>query len=152
MKRNLVTFVAMVAVIALFGVRRLWVLGSELKSPHVVPSQELAAEHPEHPLALEKPDTAVTPPYHKPANLPGDWWRWYHPVAQRRDDFNTTECQDCHDVKKYCNRCHGYVGVKSVDEADVKVPAGPPEKASVAKKAAPTTTKRAPAPASKPAS
>jgi hypothetical protein len=151
MKRNLVTFVAIIAVIALFGVRLLLVRGGELKSPHHVPSQELAADHPEHPLALEKPDTVVTPPYHKPANLPGDWWRWYHPVAQRRGDFDTTECQDCHDVKKYCNRCHGYVGVKPVDVAEEKTPAGPAAKASVAKKAAPTTTQAA-APASKPAS
>jgi len=151
MKRNLVTFVAIVAVIALFGVRRLLVDASELKSPHHVPSLELTAEHPDHPLALEKPDTVVTPPYHKPANLPGDWWRWYHPVAQLRKDFDTAECQDCHDVEKYCNRCHGYVGVKSVDVADAKPQTVPPEKAPVAKKAVPTT-KRAPTTASKPAS
>jgi len=115
MNRTLIAVVAIIAVVVLFGVRRAWVGASVLKSARYMPSQELAAEHPDHPLALEKPKTTVTPPYHKPANLPSDWWLRHHPVAQLRGDFDTTECQECHDVEKYCNRCHGYVGVKSVE-------------------------------------
>ncbi|MBN1343882.1 MAG: hypothetical protein JXQ73_14455 [Phycisphaerae bacterium] len=111
MNRTVIALVVVIAVFALFGARRAIVRGSDLEDSRAVPSQELKQTHP---LALEKPTTLVTPPYHKPANLPGDWWRLHHPLAQLRGDFNTVECQKCHDVDKYCNRCHGYVGVKSV--------------------------------------
>jgi hypothetical protein len=116
MTRVFVAIVATIAVLALLGLRQPLVRG-ELKSLHYMPSQALADEEPNHPLALEKPDTVVTPPYHKPANLPGDWWLLHHPLAQNRGDFDTVECQECHDVDKYCNRCHGYLGVKSVAPA-----------------------------------
>ncbi len=119
MNRIIAAVVTTVAVFALFGVRLVWVRASDLASPRHMPSQELTAELPGHPLALEKPDTVVTPPYHKPANLPGDWWLRHHPKAQLRGDFDTVECQECHDVEKYCNRCHGYLGVKSVDPVPV---------------------------------
>lgn len=118
---------------ACLGIRQSLVR-AELKSPHYLPSLELTAEEPNHPLALEKPEkpgtaaassrpTVVTPPYHKPANLPGDWWRRYHRTAQNRGDFNTEECQECHSVEKYCNRCHGYLGVKPVVSKDAAVKA-----------------------------
>ncbi len=114
MKRTLVPGLTIIGLIVLFGVRLLWVRASDLTSTRIMPSLELPAEHP---LALETPKNLVTPPYHKPANLPGDWWRQHHPVAQKRGDFNTVECQECHNVEKYCNRCHSYVGVKSVAPA-----------------------------------
>jgi hypothetical protein len=117
MNRTLVAVVSTVAVFAVFGVRQVWVKASPLKSTHVVPSVTLAETDPRNPLVLEKPLRVVTPPYHKPANMPGDWWRTHHPLAQNRGDFNTVECQECHKVETYCNRCHGYVGVKAVDQA-----------------------------------
>ncbi len=114
MNRTLITVIGTVAVFALFGLRLVLARNGKLESPRIMPSLELTAEKPDHPLALDEPNTLVTPPYHKPANLPGDWWLRHHAMAQNRGDFNTEECQDCHDVEKYCNRCHGYVGVKSV--------------------------------------
>lgn len=112
----IIAIVTTIAVFALLGLRQPLVRG-ELKSLHYMPSLTLADEEPSHPLALERPETAVTPPYHKPANLPGDWWLRHHPIAQNRGDFDTVECQECHKVETYCNRCHGYLGVASVESA-----------------------------------
>ncbi len=117
--RKATAVIVTIVVFVLFGVRLVWVKASTLKDPHLMPSQELFETHPGHPLGLEKPDTDVTPPYHKPANLPGDWWLRHHAIAQNRGDFNTAECQTCHDVERYCNRCHGYVGVPSVEPEEV---------------------------------
>ncbi|MFQ5340438.1 MAG: c-type cytochrome domain-containing protein [Anaerolineae bacterium] len=63
------------------------------------------------PLALSVPAGLTAPDYHEPlAN-----WRTTHFAYVQASDLGETECLGCHaDPDAFCNRCHGYVGVRLI--------------------------------------
>ena len=90
----------LVILIAVGVARGLW------EPPPEIPSREVAG-----PLQLELETEKGAPWGHSPS----DRWRTHHREAIAREEFTESECQDCHDPEKYCNQCHGYVGVKRIE-------------------------------------
>ena len=74
--------------------------------PPEIPSRDVVG-----PLQLELETEKGAPLGHSPS----DRWRTHHREAIARGDFPESECQVCHDPKRYCNQCHGYVGVKRIE-------------------------------------
>jgi hypothetical protein len=89
----------LVVLVALGVVRGRW------NPPVEMPSRDVKG-----PLQLVLETKKGAPFGHSPSTR----WRTHHREALARGDFTEKECQDCHDPEKYCNQCHGYVGVKRI--------------------------------------
>ncbi len=64
----------------------------------------------EGPLAVVVPRGSTAPEYHAPLER----WRTHHMEAINRGDFTQRECVLCHNPDTGCNRCHNYIGAKTV--------------------------------------
>lgn len=63
------------------------------------------------PLALVVPAGLAAPDYHKPLAT----WRVTHPAYVQTSEMGEAACLGCHaDPDAFCNRCHGYVGVRLI--------------------------------------
>jgi len=78
------------------------------------------------PLAVVMERGVATPEYHAPMER----WRAVHKKALANGDFSERECALCHNPKRSCNTCHGYIGTKeiSIPEATLYWPAHEKEK------------------------
>jgi len=78
-------------------------------------------------LALEVMDGVPAPEYHNPI---AKWTSTHMDILARgqvlmpdgqMQEITQTECQRCHtDPDKFCNKCHKYVGVKTVSYSQGK--------------------------------
>ncbi|GEM_PF-513478 len=62
-------------------------------------------------LRIEK-KRDLAPLYHNPQ----EHWKLWHGEGISRKDYDERECMKCHSAVNHCNRCHDYLGVKSIKE------------------------------------
>jgi hypothetical protein len=65
------------------------------------------------PLSVRIDREFVAPEYHSPL----EWWQTHHFRVVNSGDVPERDCLYCHKPEKSCNNCHGYVGVKQIEEA-----------------------------------
>ncbi len=64
------------------------------------------------PLTLTIDCRQDAPPYHLPLER---WGRRHMRAIDEYQDFTVRECRQCHDPKRFCDRCHIYVGAPKCD-------------------------------------